>query len=66
MGVNFGNKSCVTCSSCSYLVLVDLEFVLARSTFVDVYVVGDHLQVTLGYIGELLIHTLFLCSSKNL
>ena len=32
--VNFGNKSLVTRSYCSYLVLVDFELVLSRSTFV--------------------------------
>ena len=66
MGVNFGNKSCVTCSSCSYLVLVDLEFVLARSTFVCCSVAQVHLQVTLGHIEKLLIQTLFSGSSEIL
>jgi hypothetical protein len=27
VGVNFGNKSLVSCAYCIYLVLVDLEFV---------------------------------------
>jgi len=66
VGGNFGNKSCVSCSYCSYVVLVDFELVLSRSTFVGCSVVGDHLQVTLGPIGELLIQTLFPSSSKNL
>jgi len=51
---------------CSYLVLVDLEFVLARSTFVCCSVAQVHLQVTLGHIGELLIQTLFPGSSEIL
>ena len=33
-GWNFRNKSCVTYSSCSYHVLVDLVIVLSRSMFV--------------------------------
>ena len=41
--VNFGNKSCVSCFYCSYLVLVDFELLLARSIFVGYSVVGDHL-----------------------
>jgi hypothetical protein len=28
VGVNFGNKSIVSCAYCFHLVLVDLEFVL--------------------------------------
>ena len=66
VGVNIENKSCVSCSYCSYLVLVDFELLLAQSIFVGYSVVGDHLQVTLGPIGELLIQTLFPSSSENL
>jgi hypothetical protein len=33
VGVNFGNKSLVSCVYCIYLALVDLEFVLCRSTY---------------------------------
>ena len=64
--MNFGNKSCVSYSYCSYFVLVDFELLLARSIFVGYSVVGDHLQVTLGPIDELLIQTLFSGSSENL
>ena len=55
VGVNFGNKSCVTCSYCSYLVLVDFESVLSRSTLVLHFVVLVHLQGTLGHLDDLLI-----------
>ena len=48
------------------IVLVDLEFVLARSTFVCCFIAQVHLQVTLEHIGKLLIQTLFPGSSKNL
>ena len=41
------------------IVLVDFEHVLSRSTFVECSFVLDHLQVTLGTTGELLIQTLF-------
>jgi len=64
--VNFGNKSLVSCSYCSYLVLVDFESVLSRSTLVECFVVQDHLQVTLGHIGKLLIQTHFPGSPLNL
>ena len=53
--VNFGNKSLVSCSYCSYLVLVDFESVLSRSTLVLRFVVLVHLQGTLGHLGDLLI-----------
>ena len=43
VGVNFRNKFSVTCSYCSYLVLVDFELLLARSIFVGYSVVGDYL-----------------------
>ena len=65
VGVNFKKKICVTCSYCSYLVLVDFELVLSRSTFVYCSVVRDHLQVTLGPIGKFFIQTLFFGSSEN-
>jgi hypothetical protein len=32
VGVNFGNKSLMSCAYYIYLVLVDLEFILCRST----------------------------------
>ena len=53
--VNFGNKSLVSCSYCSYLVLVDFEIVLSRSTLVLRFVVLVHLQGTLGHLDDLLI-----------
>ena len=53
--VNFGNKSLVSCSYCSYLVLVDFESVLSRSTLVLHFVVLVHLQGTLGHLDDLLI-----------
>jgi hypothetical protein len=31
--LNFENKSLMSCTYCIYLVLVDLEFVLCRSTY---------------------------------
>ena len=40
-------------------VFVDFELILSRSTFVECSFVLDHLQVTLGTTGELLIQTLF-------
>jgi hypothetical protein len=44
VGVNFGNKSLVSCAYCIYLVLVDLEFVLSRSTYSSCFACIDHLQ----------------------
>jgi hypothetical protein len=44
VGVNFRNKSFVSCAYCIYLVLVDLEFVLCRSTYSSCCACKDHLQ----------------------
>jgi hypothetical protein len=53
--VNFGNKSLVSCAYCIYLVLIDLEFVLCRSTYSSCYACKDHLQKSLSIIVQLLI-----------
>jgi hypothetical protein len=39
----FGNKSLVSCAYCIYLVLIDLEFVLYRSTYSSCCACKDHL-----------------------
>jgi hypothetical protein len=44
VGVNLGNNSLVHCAYCFYLVLVDLEFVLSRSTFSSCCGCIEHLQ----------------------
>jgi hypothetical protein len=41
--VNFGNESLVSCTYCIYLILVDLEFVLCRSTYLSFCACKDHL-----------------------
>jgi hypothetical protein len=41
--VNFGNKSLVSCAYCIYLVLIDLDFVLCRSTYSSCCACKDHL-----------------------
>jgi hypothetical protein len=53
--VNFGNKSVVSCDYCIYLVLIDLEFVLYRSTYSSCYACKDHLQKSPSIIVQLLI-----------
>jgi hypothetical protein len=44
VGVNFGNRSLVSHAYCIYLVLVDLEFVLCRSTYSSCCACKGHLQ----------------------
>jgi hypothetical protein len=53
--VNFGNKSLVSCAYCIYLVLIDLEFVLCRSTYSSCCARKYHLQKSPGIIVQLLI-----------
>jgi hypothetical protein len=53
--VNFGNKSLVSCAYCIYLVLVDLEFILCRSTYSSCCACKDHLQKSPSIIVQLLI-----------
>jgi hypothetical protein len=54
--VNFGNKSqLVSYAYYFYLVLVDLGFILSRSTFSCCCACKDHLQECLSIIAKLLI-----------
>jgi hypothetical protein len=53
--VNFENKPLVSCAYCIYLVLVDLEFVLCRSTYSSCCACKDHLQKSPSIIVQLLI-----------
>jgi hypothetical protein len=53
--LNFGNKSLVSCAYCIYLVLIDLEFVLCRSTYSSCCACKDHLQKSPSTILQLLI-----------
>jgi hypothetical protein len=53
--VNFGNKSLVSCGYCIYLVLIDLKFVLCRSTYLSCCACKDHLQKSPSIIVQLLI-----------
>ena len=55
VGVNFGNKSCVSRFISLILVLVDLELNLTRSILLSCSSSRDHLQVALLHLGELLI-----------
>jgi hypothetical protein len=55
VGVNFRNKSFVFCAYCIYLVLVDLEFILCRSTYSSYCACKDHLQKSPSIIAQLLI-----------
>jgi hypothetical protein len=55
VGVNFENKSLVSCAYCIYLVLVNLEFVLCRSTYSSCCACKDHLQKSPSIIAQLLI-----------
>ena len=66
VGVNFGNKYCVTCSYFFYLVLVDLELVLPQSTLVCCFSMQYHMQVTLGLDSEVLIQTGSVDSTQTL
>ena len=61
--VNFGINLVSTCFYCFHIVLVDFDLVLSRSTLSSCFCARDHLQGTLGLIGELLIQTDFLVSS---
>jgi hypothetical protein len=54
VGVNFGNKSLVSWAYCIYLVRVDLEFVLYRSTYSSYCACKDHLQKSPSIIAQLL------------
>jgi hypothetical protein len=53
--VNFGNKSLVSCTYCIYLVLINLEFILYRSTYSSCCACKDHLQKSPSIIVQLLI-----------
>jgi hypothetical protein len=53
--VNFENKPFVSCASCIYLVLVDLEFILCRSTYSSCCACKDNLQKSSSIIVQLLI-----------
>jgi hypothetical protein len=59
VGVNFGNKSLLSCAYCIYLVLVDLEFILYRSTYSSCCTCKDHLQKSPNIIAQLLIQPNF-------
>ena len=63
VGVNFGNKSCVSCSLCSYLVFVDLDLVLSRSTLTSCCACKDHLEKVPSTPTQLLIQLLSSVSS---
>ena len=64
--VNFGSKSYVSCSYCSYFVLVDLGLVMFRSKFSCCCACVDHLQVAPRHKAELLIQIGFCISASNL
>jgi hypothetical protein len=55
VGVNFGNKSLVSCAYCIYLVFIDLEFVLCRSTYSSCCASKEHLQKSPSINVQLLI-----------
>jgi hypothetical protein len=55
VGVNFGNKSLVSCAYCIYLFFIDLEFVLCRSTYLSCCDCKDHLQKSPSIISQLMI-----------
>jgi hypothetical protein len=61
--VNFRNKSLVSCAYCIYLVLIDLEFVLYRSTYSSCCACKDHLQKSSSIIVQLLIQSGFAVSN---
>jgi hypothetical protein len=62
-GVNFRNKSLVSCAYCIYLVLVDLEFILCRSTYSSCCACKDHLQKSCNIIAQFLIQPSSIVSS---
>jgi hypothetical protein len=66
VGVNFGNKSLVSCTYCIYLVLVDLEFVLCGSTYSSCCACKYHLQKSPSIIAQLLIQSRFAVSCSIL
>jgi hypothetical protein len=53
--VNFGNKSLVSCAYFFHLILVDLEFILCRSTCSSYCACKDHLQKSPSIIAQYLI-----------
>jgi hypothetical protein len=53
--VNFRYKSLVSSTYCIYLCLIDLEFVLCRSTYSSCWTSKDHLQKSSSIIVQLLI-----------
>jgi hypothetical protein len=53
--VKFRNKSLVSFAYCIYLVLVDLEFILCRSTCSSCCPCKDHMQMSPSIIVQLLI-----------
>jgi hypothetical protein len=57
VGVNFENKSLVSCAYYFHLVLVDLEFVLCRSTYSSCCACKNHLQKSSSTIAQLLIQS---------
>jgi hypothetical protein len=63
VGVNFRNKSLVSCAYCFYLVLVDLEFVLCRSTYSSCCACKVHLQKSPSITTQPLIQPGFVISS---
>ena len=62
VGVNFGNKSCVSRFISFILVLVDLELNLTRSTLLGCSSTQDHLQVAPFRTGDPLIQIVFAIS----
>jgi hypothetical protein len=61
--VKFGNKSLVSCAYCIYLVFIDLEFVLCRSTYLSCCACKVHLQKSPSIIVQLLIQPVSIVSS---
>jgi hypothetical protein len=57
MEVNFENKYLVSCAYCIYLVLIDLEFVLCRSIYLNCCAFKDHLEKSSSTIMQLLIQS---------
>jgi hypothetical protein len=55
VGANFGKKFLVSCAYCVYLVLVNLEFLLCRSTYSSCCACKDHLHKSSSIIAQLLI-----------
>jgi hypothetical protein len=55
--VNSVNKFLISCAYCIYLVLVDLEFILCRSTYWSCCACKDHLQKSPSIIVQLLIQS---------